>query len=75
LNTTLLIELGFSVERAIIEMERDINSYEEQNNDENISFATFKEGKDEKHRCLIQNKVFDSANRQSINKEDIINIS
>lgn len=72
LNTTLLIELGFSVERAIIEMERDINSYEEQNNDENISFATFKEGKDEKHRCLIQNKVFDSANRQSINKEDII---
>lgn len=72
LNTTLLIELGFSVERAIIEMERDINSYEEQNNDENISFATFKEGKDEKYRCLIQNKVFDSANRQSINKEDII---
>ncbi|WP_346886029.1 GNAT family N-acetyltransferase [Clostridium sp. UBA4395] len=72
LNTTLLIELGFSVERAIIEMGRDINSYEEQNNDENISFATFKEGKDEKHRCLIQNKVFDSANRQSINKEDII---
>ncbi|MGN9161060.1 GNAT family N-acetyltransferase [Clostridium sulfidigenes] len=72
LNTTLLIELGFSVERAIIEMERDINSYEEQNNDENISFTTFKEGKDEKHRCLIQNKVFDSANRQSINKEDII---
>lgn len=72
LNTTLLIKLGFSVERAIIEMERDINSYEEQNNDENISFATFKEGKDEKHRCLIQNKVFDSANRQSINKEDII---
>lgn len=72
LNTTLLIELGFSVERAIIEMERDINSYEEQNNDENISFETFKEGKDEKYRCLIQNKVFDSANRQSINKEDII---
>ncbi len=72
LNTTLLIELGFSVERAIIEMERDISSYEEQNNDENISFATFKEGKDEKYRCLIQNKVFDSANRQSINKEDII---
>lgn len=72
LNTTLLIELGFSVERAIIEMERDINSCEEQNNDKNISFATFKEGKDEKHRCLIQNKVFDSANRQSINKEDII---
>jgi len=33
LNTTLLIKLGFSVERAIIEMERDINSYEEQNND------------------------------------------
>lgn len=72
LNTTLLIELGFSVERAIIEMERDINYYEEQNNDENISFETFKEGKDEKYRCLIQNKVFDSANRQSINKEDII---
>ncbi len=72
LNTTLLIELGFSVERAIIEMKRDISSYEEQNNDENISFATFKEGKDEKYRCLIQNKVFDSANRQSINKEDII---
>lgn len=72
LNTTLLIELGFSVERAIIEMERDINSYEEQNNDENISFEIFKEGKDEKYRCLIQNKVFDSANRQSINKEDII---
>ncbi len=72
LNATLLIELGFSVERAIIEMERDISSYEEQNNDENISFATFKEGKDEKYRCLIQNKVFDSANRQSINKEDII---
>lgn len=72
LNTTLLIELGFSVERAIIEMERDINSYVEQNNDENISFETFKEGKDEKYRCLIQNKVFDSANRQSINKEDII---
>ncbi|WP_346876180.1 GNAT family N-acetyltransferase [Clostridium sp. UBA5712] len=72
LNTTLLIKLGFSVERAIIEMERDINSYEEQNNDENISFETFKEGKDEKYRCLIQNKVFDSANRQSINKEDII---
>ncbi|HBL07277.1 MAG TPA: hypothetical protein DDZ33_10210 [Clostridium sp.] len=72
LNTTLLIKLGFSVERAIIEMERDINSYEEQNNDENISFEIFKEGKDEKYRCLIQNKVFDSANRQSINKEDII---
>ncbi len=72
LNTTLLIELGFSVERAIIEMKRNISSYEEQNNDENISFATFKEGKDEKYRCLIQNKVFDSANRQSINKEDII---
>ncbi len=71
LNTTLLIKLGFSVERAIIEMERDINSYEEQNNDENISFETFKEGKDEKYRCLIQNKVFDSANRQSINKEGI----
>lgn len=72
LNTNLLIELGFSVERAIIEMVRYISSYEEQNNYENISFATFKEGKDEEYRCLIQNKVFDSVNRQSINKEDII---
>jgi len=72
LNASLLIELGFSVERAIIEMGREISSNEEPNSDENISFTTFKDGKDEKYRCLIQNIVFDSANRQSINEDDII---
>ncbi|GAA0766592.1 GNAT family N-acetyltransferase [Clostridium subterminale] len=72
LNANLLIDLGFSIERAIIEMGREISSYEELNIDENISFTTFKDGKDEKYRCLIQNIVFDSANRQSINEDDII---
>jgi len=47
LNANLLIDLGFSIERAIIEMGREISSYEELNIDENISFTTFKDGKDE----------------------------
>ena len=72
LNTNLLIDLGFNVERTIIEMEREINRYEDDDINKDISFTTFEDGKDEKYRCLIQNKVFNSANRQAINEDDIL---
>ena len=72
LNTKLLIDLGFNIERSIIEMKREINRYEQHDIDQNISFVTFQDGEDEKNRCLIQNKVFDSSNRQAINEDDIL---
>lgn len=72
LNIDLLINLGFNVEKTIIEMEREINRYEDLDNDNDISFTIFKDGKDEKYRCLVQNKVFNSANRQAINEDDIL---
>ncbi len=71
LDKNVLVDLGFSIEKTIIEMEKDLKGYIELSFDANISFSIFEDGIDEKHRCLIQNQVFNSINRQAINEEDI----
>ncbi|GEM_PF-374019 len=72
LDKNTLVDLGFSIEKTIIEMERDINSNLEIAYDVNISFSIFQNGIDEKYRCSIQNQVFNSINRQAINEDDIL---
>jgi len=72
LDKNLLVNLGFVIEKTIVEMKNNVDVVKKLVYDEGISFNTFTEGKDEGHRCSIQNIVFDSINRQLISEEDII---
>lgn len=72
LQRDLLINMGFQVTKTIVEMKLSLNNiFIEENNDEEISFRLLEDGKDEQSRCFIQNKVFNSLNRQAIDEEDI----
>ncbi|MEG0306635.1 MAG: GNAT family N-acetyltransferase [Clostridium sp.] len=75
LDKNLLLDLGFTIEKTILEMKKNITSiYEDKYTFENshISFHVFEDGSDEVTRCSIQNVVFNSISRQAIREEDII---
>lgn len=72
LKKDLLINKGFKVIKTIVEMERPLSEITNMElADEDITFRVFIDGEDEYKRCVIQNKVFNSLNRQAIDEEDI----
>lgn len=72
LKKEFLLEKGFRIVKTIVEMSRAIVNEEIFDTiDDSIYFRVFVDGEDEYKRCLIQNKVFNSLNRQAIDEEDI----
>lgn len=72
LKKELLIDRGFNVVKTIVEMKRPLSKEAVLDFvDADTSFRVFVDGEDEYKRCIIQNKVFNSLNRQAIDEEDI----
>ena len=73
LKKDLLISMGFKVINTIVEMKRPLNKEALLNLPHpEITFRVFIDGIDEKKRCIIQNKVFNSLTRQAIDEEDVL---
>ena len=72
LQKDILINEGFRVSKTIVEMKKEFNKLDLfKDYPSEITFRIFRDGLDEKQRCNIQNEVFNSVNRQSIDEDDI----
>lgn len=75
LKSDIMRNLDFLIDSSIIEMVKRIDyrdEYENAFDRKDISFRIFRNNKDERNRCFIQNKVFHAHNRQAIGESDII---
>lgn len=72
LDKELMMDLGFNVERAIIEMSLQIKERVTTRSVEGVGFRVFCNGIDEKNRCRVQNLVFHAVNRQAMEEEDVV---
>lgn len=68
---SILTELGFSINKTIIEMRKIINYKLPLPNNSEIIFRPFEKNKDEKLRCKIQNAIFGDLSRAPLDEEDI----
>lgn len=67
----VLRNLGFEQRKTIIEMKTQLNGIYHLEADPKTSFFTFSKNKDERLRCVVQNKVFSDLSRYPINEGDI----
>ena len=66
------MDMGFKVSKIIVEMKKEFDKLDLfEAYPSEVNFRIFRDGIDEKQRCNIQNEVFNSVNRQSIDEEDI----
>ncbi|MCY6484061.1 GNAT family N-acetyltransferase [Clostridium aestuarii] len=70
-NFKVLEELGFKKHKGIIEMTNILNKVINIEIPIDISFEKLIRGKDEKLRCIIQNKIFEKNDRVPLNIDDI----
>lgn len=71
INTTVMIENGFTRVGGTIEMICNLKETKFYQNLSDINYQVFSSGKDEKVRCQIQNEVFKNNKRIPLSVEDI----